>query len=157
MEIHKKNSIFIVDDDPDDRQQILDAFLEHNAEIDYVFIEDGMQLIKLLSDAEPNDYPSVILLDLNMQGMLGLHALKEIRDNKHYADIAIVVLTTSTYSQDKSSAYKLGVNKIFQKPNSYKELQEITGTIIKLWFEPATGCTFQKYPRPLLQWQQTAK
>jgi DNA-binding response OmpR family regulator len=136
MEAHKKNTIFIVDDDPDDRQLILDAFLEHNSDIDYVFIEDGTTLIKTLSDSEPDNYPSVILLDLNMPGMLGLHALKEIRDNKNYSQIPIIVLTTSTFSQDKSSAYKLGANCFFHKPHSYKELLEIAGAIIRLWFEP---------------------
>ena len=41
MKSAKKNLIFIVDDDPDDRQLILDAFLENNSTIDYVFIENA--------------------------------------------------------------------------------------------------------------------
>ena len=139
MGTNKKNSIFIVDDDPDDRQLILDAFLEHNSNIDYVFIEDGTQLIKNLHESEPENYPSVILLDLNMPGMLGLHALKIIRENKNYSHIPIIVLTTSTFGQDKSSAYKLGANCFFHKPHSYKELLEIAGAIIRLWFEPVVS------------------
>lgn len=138
MSTHKKSTIFIVDDDPDDRQLILDAFLEHNANIDYVFIEDGTQLIKTLSDSEPEHFPAVILLDLNMPGMLGLHALKEIRENKNYSHIPVVVLTTSTFSQDKSSAYKLGANSFYHKPQSYKELLQIASAIITLWFEPVS-------------------
>ena len=37
----KNNSrlIYIVDDDPDDRQIILDAFVERSPQIDYVFID----------------------------------------------------------------------------------------------------------------------
>ena len=139
MGVHKKNTIFIVDDDPDDRQLVLDAFLEHNSNIDYVFIEDGTQLIQSLAEAEPENYPSVILLDLNMPGMLGLHALKIIRENKNYSHIPIIVLTTSTFGQDKNSAYKLGANCFFHKPHSYKELLEIAGAIIRLWFEPVVS------------------
>ena len=39
MSISTKNLVYIVDDDPDDRQIILDAFLENNAEMDYVFAD----------------------------------------------------------------------------------------------------------------------
>ena len=52
----KSNSrlIFIVDDDPDDRQIILDAFLEKSPQIDYVFIENAENLLQNLysTDAE---------------------------------------------------------------------------------------------------------
>lgn len=128
-----KNLIFIVDDDPDDRQLILDAFLENNSAIDYVFIEDGIQLMETLHATNPENFPSLILLDLNMPGMMGLHALKEIRENKNFTHIPTIVLTTSTFTQDESSSYKLGASCFLQKPQSYKELLEISAAIIRLW------------------------
>jgi len=136
MRTAKKNSIFIVDDDPDDRQLILDAFLENNSTIDYVFIENGEQLMETLNRTAPENYPSLILLDLNMPGMLGLHALKEIRDNKNYSHIPTIILTTSTFAQDESSSYKLGASCFLRKPQSYKELLEIATSIIRLWLAP---------------------
>lgn len=134
MTTPQKKSIFIVDDDPDDRQIILDAFLENNSEIDYVFIEDGEQLMTTLQTAEPENLPSLILLDLNMPGLLGLHALKRIRENKNFSHIPIIILTTSGFPQDESSSYKLGANCFLQKPDTYAELQEISAAILKLWF-----------------------
>lgn len=131
----RKNTIFIVDDDPDDRQLILDAFLENESHIDYVFIEDGEQLLKTLNDTPAEELPALILLDLNMPGMLGLHALKEIRTNKHFSHIPTIILTTSVFAQDESSSYKLGASCFLHKPKSYKELLEITSSIIRLWFK----------------------
>jgi CheY-like chemotaxis protein len=128
-----KNVIFIVDDDPDDRQLILDAFLENNSAIDYVFIEDGIQLMEVLHAADPENFPSLILLDLNMPGMMGLHVLKEIRENKNFMHIPTIILTTSTFAQDESSSYKLGASCFLRKPQSYKELLEISASIIRLW------------------------
>ena len=128
-----KNLIFIVDDDPDDRQLILDAFLENNSAIDYVFIEDGMQLMEILKATEPDHLPNLILLDLNMPGMMGLLVLKEIREDKNLTHIPTIVLTTSTFAQDKSSSYKLGASCFLRKPQSYKELLEISASIIRLW------------------------
>lgn len=135
MKTIQKNTIFIVDDDPDDRQMILDAFLENNSSIDYVFIENGEQLMETLKATDAQNYPSLILLDLNMPGMLGLHALKEIRDNKNFSHIPTIVLTTSTFAQDKSSSYKLGASCFIHKPQSYAEFLEIAAAVIRLWFK----------------------
>ncbi len=132
MKISGKNVVFIVDDDPDDRQLILDAFLETNPTIDCVFIENGNQLMKTLDTTEPENFPSLILLDLNMPGMMGLHVLKEVRSNKHYSHIPIIILTTSTFLQDESSSYKLGASCFLHKPQSFKELQEISASISRL-------------------------
>ena len=128
-----KNVIFIVDDDPDDRQLILDAFLDNNSAIDYFFIENGIQLMDTLRATKPENFPSLILLDLNMPGMMGLHVLKEIRENKNYSHIPTIILTTSTFAQDESSSYKLGASCFLKKPQSYKELLEISASIIRLW------------------------
>ncbi len=133
MKPNRKNLIFIVDDDPDDRQLILDAFLENHSTLDYVFIEDGVQLMETLHATSPEDFPVLILLDLNMPGMMGLHALKEIRENKNFTHIPTIVLTTSTFAQDESSSYKLGASCFLHKPQSYKELLEISASIIRLW------------------------
>src|SRR6187399_3196457 len=102
MRATAKNVVFIVDDDPDDRQLILDAFLETNPTIDCAFIEDGDQLMATLDTTEPENLPSLILLDLNMPGMMGLQALKNIRSNRNYSHIPTIILTTSTLSQDES-------------------------------------------------------
>lgn len=135
MKTLPKKNIFIVDDDPDDRQMILDAFLEIDSSIDYIFIENGEQLIATLKATDVANYPSLILLDLNMPGMLGLHALKEIRVNKNFSHIPTIVLTTSTFAQDKSSSYKLGASCFIHKPPSYAALLEIAAAVIRLWFK----------------------
>jgi CheY-like chemotaxis protein len=130
----KSNShlIFIVDDDPDDRQIILDAFLERSPLIDYVFIENAETLLETLYSGEA-DFPALILLDLNMPGMLGLQALKEIRGNKQFSQIPIIVLTTSTLNQDRKTSYELGASCFLRKPDSFGELVELTDSIVKLW------------------------
>jgi CheY-like chemotaxis protein len=132
MKSNTQRLIFIVDDDPDDRQIILDAFLENSPQIDYVFIENAETLLENLY-RDDSEYPALILLDLNMPGMLGLQALKEIRSNKKFSQIPIVVLTTSTLLQDRKTSYELGASCYIKKPDSYGELVEITNSIVKLW------------------------
>jgi len=129
-----RNIIFIVDDDPDDRQVILDAFLENNFNIDYLFIENGDILMETLASSPTEELPSLILLDLNMPGMLGLQAIKEIKGNKSWKHIPIIVLTTSTLDKDRDSSYELGANCFLRKPESYTDLVTLTTSIIALWF-----------------------
>lgn len=133
MPIATKNLVYIVDDDPDDRQIILDAFLENNAEMDYVFAEDGSQLMQNLDEAG-TDLPTLILLDLNMPGMLGLQALKEIKGNKKFSSIPTIVLTTSTLPMDKKLSYEYGANCFLSKPPFYSDLVLITKMIARLYF-----------------------
>jgi CheY-like chemotaxis protein len=135
MDIATKNLVYIVDDDPDDRQIILDAFLENNAEMDYVFAEDGGQLLQHLEDVDDgSDLPTLILLDLNMPGMLGLQALKEIKGNKKFSSIPTIVLTTSVLPMDKKLSYEYGANCFLSKPPVYSELVAITKMIARLYF-----------------------
>jgi CheY-like chemotaxis protein len=134
MKPNPKNMVYIVDDDPDDRQIILDAFLENNTQMDYVFIENGDELMRTLGECADTDYPSLILLDLNMPGMLGMQALKEIKSNPRYNHIPTIVLTTSTLVSDRSASYSLGANCFLSKPPSYTELVTLMSAIARLWF-----------------------
>src|ERR1700748_67840 len=126
--------IYIVDDDPDDRQIILDAFLEKSPQIDYAFLENAESLMETLYAADA-ELPALILLDLNMPGMLGLQALKEIRNNKKFSQIPIIVLTTSTLHQDRRASYELGAACFVRKPDSFGELVDITNSIVHLWLQ----------------------
>lgn len=132
MKSPAQHLIYIVDDDPDDRQIILDAFLESSPQIDYVFIENAETLLETLH-AEQSEHPALILLDLNMPGMLGLQALKEIRSHKKFGQIPVVILTTSTLNQDRRTSYELGASCFLRKPDSFSELVDITKSIVKLW------------------------
>jgi CheY-like chemotaxis protein len=124
--------VYIVDDDPDDRQIILDAFLENKYQGDYAFIESGAQLLEDLRDPDTL-FPSLIMLDLNMPGIIGLHVLQEIRSEKQYSHIPIIILTTSSLHMDRKLAYEYGTNCFLRKPNTFLSLVSLMDAIIKLW------------------------
>jgi CheY-like chemotaxis protein len=129
----QKQSVFIVDDDPDDRESIRDAFLSNAHYQDYVFMHNGDQLINHLADSQAKQHPALILLDLNMPGKDGREVLKEIKRNEDLRPIPVIVITTSSSARDRETSYKLGANCFLTKPNSYQELVEITNSIAKLW------------------------
>lgn len=126
--------MLIVDDDPDDRQIVKDALLEFKNERDYVLLENGDKLMEYLHSVD-SGLPCLILLDLNMPGKDGRIALKEIKSNKNFQHIPIIVLTTSSLEKDREISYALGANCFITKPNSYTKLIEIMESIVKLWVE----------------------
>jgi len=132
MKNNNDKLVYIVDDDPDDRQIILDAFLENKYQGDYEFIETGNQLLDNL-DAASTEYPSLILLDLNMPGIKVLDALIEIRSKKKYSQIPIIVLTTSALPGDRKAVLENGANCFIRKPDSFKQLVILADAILKLW------------------------
>ncbi len=129
-----KHSVFIVDDDADDRESIRDAFLENKHEQEYIFMKNGDQLIDHLYGVPRKPDPVVILLDLNMPGKDGKEILKEIKGNAALRTIPVIIMTTSSSERDRQLSYELGANCFVTKPDSYKDLIEITDSIARLWF-----------------------
>jgi DNA-binding response OmpR family regulator len=128
-----KHSVFIVDDDEDDRESIRDAFLQNDHRQDYIFMKNGEQLIYHFNKTGSNKYPSLILLDLNMPGKDGRDVLKEIKNSDDLKLIPVIVITTSSSDKDRETSYRLGANCFLTKPNSYDELVKITDCIARLW------------------------
>jgi CheY-like chemotaxis protein len=134
MQLEIRSLVFIVDDDPDDRQVILDAFIKNNVDLDFEFIDNAQELLKKLHDKDAT-YPNLILLDLNMPGIMGIQALKEIRLNKKFSQIPIIVLTTSTLNADRKSAYELGASCFLSKPDSFAKMVEYANAMVTLWIK----------------------
>lgn len=135
MKLTNKYSVFIVDDDEDDRESIKDAFLENKHHYNYVFMKNGDQLLEYLVSNPPQDN-TVILLDLNMPGKDGRGILREIKNTQDLKPIPVIILTTSSSERDKKASYELGANCFVTKPDSYNDLVDITNSIAKLWLLP---------------------
>jgi CheY-like chemotaxis protein len=130
-----KNIILIVDDDADDREIIRDAFRDTDIEKDYVFLQNGDKLMEYLESNIFSRPPSLILLDLNMPGKDGRESLKDIKTDKRYHKIPVVVFTTSSSQRDKEMAYDLGANCFVTKPDTFNKLVELAGCISRLWLQ----------------------
>lgn len=128
-----KHQVLIVDDDADDREIIRDAFMNADGQYEYVFIENGDKLIEYLYNCADDEFPALILLDLNMPGKDGREALREIKGNQMYRPIPIVIFTTSSSERDRQISYGLGANCFVTKPDTFNKLVELTSSMARLW------------------------
>jgi CheY-like chemotaxis protein len=131
MSASPNHSVFIADDDEDDRLLLQIAFGQHSPECHLVFAEDGLALLDALAQ-EPSE-PCLIILDLNMPRLNGFEALQLLRDSTEYAHLPIVILTTSSQPLDRQQAYALGANEFLTKPLSQALLGQTVCQLRDTW------------------------
>jgi CheY-like chemotaxis protein len=113
--MEKATTIFLVDDDEDDRLIISEAIQSVISNVRILEVSSGMELLELLNDpAAPT--PDLITLDMNMPGIDGLGILKILKQEISHRHIPIVMMSTTSERHLISEAYRLGVNAFIVKP-----------------------------------------
>ena len=141
MESGKPITILVVDDDPDDRMLIEDAFVESKLQNQRRYVKDGVELIEYLQhrgqfgDVREAPRPGVILLDLNMPRMDGREALAVIKADPNLRQIPVIVLTTSKAEEDILRSYNLGVNSFITKPVTFDGLVNVVNVLSSYWLQ----------------------
>jgi two-component system KDP operon response regulator KdpE len=105
--------ILVVDDEPQIRRVLRAALTTHGYEVHDARTGEGAL------EAVREHRFDLILLDMNMPGMGGLEACREIR---HTSEVAIIMLTVHDSEQDKVAALDAGADDYITKPFGMPEL-----------------------------------
>jgi CheY-like chemotaxis protein len=111
--------IMIVDDDQDDIDVFCEAVAEINKKLVCVTAHNGIEAFKCL-ESYPR-LPRCIFLDVNMPLMNGRQTLEALRQNPRYANIYVVMYSTTHDVKEIGSYKALGVDFAI-KPNSYEQV-----------------------------------
>jgi two-component system response regulator len=126
-EMNKQAMLLVAEDDPDDQyffQEALEVACPGRVETHYVF--DGAQLISTLRQKIMDQYRrNLVVLDLNMQVKDGRTVLLDIKSDPAFADIPVVVLTTSDNQEDIDYCLQHGAAAYYQKPSKITDLVKI--------------------------------
>ena len=128
-------TIFLADDDADDRSFFEEALQEVSLETELTIATDGVALMNALEEivtGEEPPPPHVIFLDLNMPLKNGIECLKEIRENPRMKNIPIVIFSTTTNEKAIETTYSLGANCYICKPASYQLIKKAIETVLAL-------------------------
>lgn len=106
-------NILVVDDEPQIRRVMRSTLSTHG----YVITEakTGEEALESMR----KDRPDLVLLDMNMPGMGGIEACREIR---RASDAPIIMLTVRTAERDKVAALDAGADDYVVKPFGIEEL-----------------------------------
>lgn len=123
--------ILLVDDDPDEYLLFEDALRELPQSPRLQYARDGQQLMQLLADDQAV-LPAIIFLDLNMPRMNGFECLKFIRKSTRFANLPIVIFSTSSQAQAIDTVYEQGANYYVRKPNTFSMLKEAIARVLEI-------------------------
>ena len=123
--------IYIIDDDLDDQDFLIEAIKDIDLSIQcYTAINGQEGLQKLETSLIP--YPSLIFLDLNMPRVDGRKFLAAIKSHAQFKSIPVVIYTTSSDPGDREEMMKLGAMDYIVKQSDFALLKENVLTLFSL-------------------------
>jgi CheY-like chemotaxis protein len=79
--------------------------------------------------------PSLVLLDLKLPKMDGLEVLRRLRADGRTQLLPVVILTTSTETEDLLQGYRFGCNSYIRKPVDFTEFSELLKKVWVYWLD----------------------
>ena len=126
------SSILLADDDTEDCDIFIEVVHHIKPGLPVNLVHNGEQLMRLLHDTHEDELPGLVFLDLNMPLKNGQECLTEIRTNKKFKAVPVVVYSTSSSRQHIDDTFLNGANFYFPKPDSYNDLKVIVSRIFAL-------------------------
>jgi two-component system response regulator len=139
MVLPQSETILLVEDNPDDVELTMRAFRKNNIANNVVVAHDGVEALDYLfcrgtyTNRNATDMPRLILLDLKMPRMDGLHVLEHLRADERTRLTPVVILTSSKEDQDLINGYKSGANSYVRKPVDFSQFLEAVRQIGLYW------------------------
>ncbi len=108
--------IVVADDDVDIRELV--EFKLSTLGHDIVAVSDGAAAVAACKEQRPD----LAVLDVMMQGMSGLEAVRLIRADASLADLPVILLTARAQESDVETGFSSGADDYITKPFSPREL-----------------------------------
>lgn len=130
--------ILVVEDEEDHARLIIKGLESGNLMNKIVHAENGQLAMDFLlkQGKYKNDeqiVPMLILLDIKLPLKSGFEVLKEVKSHENLKKIPIVVLTTTSTSDDIEKAMLLGANDYIVKPIKFAEFTEKVSKLGYYW------------------------
>ena len=123
-------TILYIEDDLEDQEIFGEALRSIDDRIPILYSKGGAEALRMLEASFVS--PDLIFLDLNLAGEIdGKQFLKEIKKDRRFESIPVVVFTTSRRTEDKAEMLKSGAKDYVVKPDTYTGVCEILQSTIR--------------------------
>lgn len=128
--------VLLVDDNPADVFMMQEGLAHTGAEVECLVAADGQAALEQLDAMGSNGgLPDLVVLDLNMPRLNGIQVLERVRQNPGWAQLPVVVMTSSTAPGDVSAAYRAGANAYVAKPMTAESLMDTMERLERFWLD----------------------
>lgn len=131
--------ILLVEDNPDDEMLTLRALKKNRIANEVIVVRDGAEALDFLfcrgiyASRNPNDLPELILLDLRLPKVDGLHVLRYIRADERTSQLPVAIFTSSNADKDLITGYLFGANWYISKPVDFDQFVEAVRQLGLSW------------------------
>lgn len=123
--------ILYVDDDEDDRDFLDESLSFTGMPVYLVYASDGFEAIHYLETLkEKESLPSLIVMDLNMPKFDGKQTLSYLKTHSLFANIPVIILSTSGSNRDKEFCTSNGAVSYLKKPIHHKGYEAIVKSFV---------------------------
>ena len=132
----KKVHILLVEDNEGDIVLTLEAFKDAKINNTISIVRDGEEAILFLEkqDKYANVLrPDIILLDINLPRLNGKDTLYFIKNAEEFKSIPVIMLTSSSQTEDVQDAYESKANMYLVKPTDFAHYEDVVNAIQNLW------------------------
>ncbi|MEF2148435.1 response regulator [Aquilutibacter rugosus] len=120
----------MIDDSRDDADLARMAFEQAGLEQQFLVMTDPVEAVQVLGqDSDLRSALRLILLDFNMPRMNGLDVLRALRADSHFANLPVVIMSTSDEPLERVASDALKVSAHFQKPAVFTDFVRLAGDI----------------------------
>lgn len=133
--------ILLVEDNEGDILLTQDAFEESKLNTEISVARNGQEAFDFLYNKgafTEAKKPDLILLDINLPIYNGHEVLKQIKTDINLKKIPVIMLTTSSFSNDIDQAYENNCNSYVKKPLDMDEFLDAILKIENFWLEICT-------------------
>ena len=124
MKTPHQRTILWADDDPDDLDMMHEVLRDVDHNYNIVEVHNGRKVLDYLQAIKnPDDFPCLVILDMNMPVLSGRETLVRLKKDPRYSSLSIVMFTTSNSPLDQTFCRQYGVEMI-TKPPSLNSLQK---------------------------------
>lgn len=118
------NNVLIVDDSFFNRKMMIEILKKNINKIKFLQASDGQEALEIIYEKEVD----LVILDLNMPVKSGYEVLKEIKKNKDFYNLPVIVNSSVTDIQKVREALSLGAVDFFTKSQKSEEMEIIIST-----------------------------
>jgi chemotaxis family two-component system response regulator Rcp1 len=128
--------VLVVDDNPSDLQLLGEAFAECGVPAHLQHASTGEQAwdrLERRGGREGLSDPDLMILDLNMPRLDGRALLQRLAENPRWRHLPVVVLTSSSRSDDVAYCSRMGAISYYVKPHSWDEYLTMVRSFKEFW------------------------
>ena len=119
---------------------LVENLLERRADIHLLSAQDGLRGIEIARAS----LPDVILMDINLPGISGIHALKILRKDPTTAHIPVIALSANAMPRDIVKSLEVGFFRYLTKPIKLNEFLDTLEAALQLSETQSAGTNREK-------------